>query len=296
MIDEFAAATSTFPDGSRFRIEIPSVEGPRCMERVLAEAARHDVPVARVSQGSGIELLTDAEISEMVAMGAGEGVEVCLFARPAAAWDVSAVARAAAGAAFASAARGAAHVAAAISQIQRAGALGVRSVLIADIGVLALFGRLRAEGVIPPDMQAKVSVMLAVANPETARVLVDLGADTVNVSPDLTVDQIGEVREAIGDAPIDMYIESPDDIGGFVRYHEVAEVVRRGAPVYVKLGLRNAPIIYPSGTHLEETAVRLSAERVRRARIALDALERQGVTRDLMSGPGATGLAIPVEA
>lgn len=42
-----------FPDGASFRIEIPSTEGPRSLEAVLDEAARREVPVHRVSQGSG---------------------------------------------------------------------------------------------------------------------------------------------------------------------------------------------------------------------------------------------------
>ena len=42
--------------------------------------------------------------------------------------------------------------------------------------------------------------------------------------------------------------------------------------MHVKFGLRNAPDLYPSGTHLEATAVALSRERVRRARIGLDRL------------------------
>jgi hypothetical protein len=44
--------------------------------------------------------------------------------------------------------------------------------------------------------------------------------------------------------------------------------------VFVKFGLRNAPNIYPSGTHLEATAVALGRERVRRAEIGLAMLER----------------------
>lgn len=288
-----AESSATFPDGARFRIEIPTVEGPSSLEAVIETAKRMDVPVTRVSQGSGIDLLTDAEITRMGELGRDNGIEVCLFARPASAWDVSASSRASAGAAFGSVARGNEHVRVALRQIARAADLGIRSVLIADYGVLAQFGQLRSEGVLPPDMQAKISVMLAVANPHTARVLVDLGADTVNVSPDLTVSQIADIRAEI-EKPIDMYVEAPDDIGGFVRYHEVAELVRRVSPVYVKLGLRNAPVIYPSGSHLESVAIGLSVERVRRARIALDTLERDGVPLSWGSAPGAAGLALPV--
>src|SRR5215831_16313253 len=54
-----------FPDGAHYRVEIPSVEGPRCVEAVLAEAERLGVPVTRVSQGSGVGLLTDGEIADM---------------------------------------------------------------------------------------------------------------------------------------------------------------------------------------------------------------------------------------
>ena len=86
-----------FPDGAHYRIEIPSVEGPQVLEAVLEEAARLGVPIHRVSQGSGIMLLTDAEILAMAQLGADAGVEVSLFVGPRAAWDVGAQVTSAAG-------------------------------------------------------------------------------------------------------------------------------------------------------------------------------------------------------
>jgi hypothetical protein len=38
--------------------------------------------VHRVSQGSGVFMLTDAELNEMTAVGARTAAEVSLFARP----------------------------------------------------------------------------------------------------------------------------------------------------------------------------------------------------------------------
>ncbi len=108
---------------------------------------------------------------------------------------------------------------------------------------------------------------------------------------DLTLPQIASIRQAIS-IPLDIYVESPDDYGGFVRYFEIAEIVRVAAPVYVKFGLRNSPNIYPSGTHLEATAVSLSRERVRRARIGMDALHRY-YPEATTSPTGAADLAIP---
>ena len=56
---------SRFTDGVRYRVEIPSVEGPAVFRAVLEEASDRGVPVRRVSQGSGVMMLTDAEISEL---------------------------------------------------------------------------------------------------------------------------------------------------------------------------------------------------------------------------------------
>jgi len=286
------ASPARFPDGAQYRVEIPSVEGPRCLDAVLSEADRLDVPVTRVSQGSGIGLLTDAEIGEMVQLAVDAGIELSLFARPCAGWDNSAMSRTIAGAVLAPAARGTDQLAAVIDEIRRAADLGVRSVLVADIGVLSVFGQLRAAGELPPDMQAKVSVMLPVANPATAQVLVRLGADTLNLPTDLTLAQIAGVRAAVA-LPLDVYVEAPDTLGGFVRHYELPRLVEVAAPVYIKFGLRNAPDLYPSGSHLEETAVALGRERVRRARLALDLLHRAG-SDAVYSKPRAPGLALPV--
>ena len=59
-----------FPDGAQYRIEIPSTEGPRCLEAVLEEAARLDVTVHRVSQGSGVFMLTDDELDHTARLAA----------------------------------------------------------------------------------------------------------------------------------------------------------------------------------------------------------------------------------
>jgi Peptidase family U32 len=280
-----------FPDGAHYRVEIPSVEGPRCVEAVLAEAERLGVPVSRISQGSGVGLLTDGEISDMVSMTAAAGVELSLFARPCAGWDASAMSRAPAGAGLAAAVRGQDQLSAAVDEIRRAADLGVRCVLVADIGLLSVFAQLRTRGELPADMQAKVSVMLPVANPATAAVMVRLGAGTLNLPTDLTLGQIAAIREAV-EVPLDVYVESPDNLGGFVRHYELPRLVVGAAPVYVKFGLRNAPDVYPSGTHLDEVTVALTRERVRRARLGLDLLARAG-SNAICSKPGAAGLALP---
>ena len=271
-----------FADGLRYRIEIPSVEGPRSFRAVLEEAAARDVPVRRVSQGSGVMMLTDGEISEMAALGAEHGVEVSLFLGPRGAWDTGG--QSFATAAAAGVARGADGTEWCVAEVRRGLRLGIRSFLVADVGILALLGRLKRSGELPDSLVLKTSVLLPCANPETARLLEELGATTINVSTDLSASELGELRFACT-TPLDVYVEVPDDQGGFVRFYDVPEIVRAAAPVYVKLGLRNAPNIYPSGLHLEDVAVKLARERVRRAELVLRLLRER--SPELIEGRGA---------
>src|SRR3990170_6130053 len=96
-----------FPDGGQWRIEIPSVEGPRVFREVLAAAKELQVPVHRVSQGSGAMMLTKKEISEMARIGHDQRIEVCLFVGPRAPWETGAQAVSTAGKVIGLAHRGA---------------------------------------------------------------------------------------------------------------------------------------------------------------------------------------------
>jgi hypothetical protein len=273
--------SARFSDGRRYRIEIPSVEGPRVLEAVLEEAERRNVPVRRVSQGSGVMMLTDAEIRDLARLGADAGVEVSLFLGPRGAWDTGGQSFATSSAA--GSARGAFGVEACVAEVERGVGLGLRSFLVADLGVLATLGRMKRDSELPASLVLKTSVLLACANPAAARALEELGATTINVATDLSVDELGEIRASCS-APLDVYVEAPDDQGGFVRFYDVPEIIRAAAPVYVKLGLRNAPNIYPSGLHLEDLAVKLGRERVRRAELVLRLLAERAP--DLVEGRG----------
>lgn len=291
-LNQRPSSARTFPDGAQYRVEIPSTEGPECLRALLDQAGSLGVPIHRVSQGSGVFLHTDAELDEMAELAAAHHAEVSLFARPTAGWSPSAMAMAPAGTVAGSTLRGADQLAAALADVCRAADHGFRSVLISDIGLLATVGQARARGLLPPDMQAKISVTLPVANPASARLVTDLGANTLNIPTDLTLDQIAALR-AVTDIPLDIYVEAPDNMGGFIRHHEIPELIRIAAPVYLKFGLRNAPDIYPSGSHLAATAVALSRERVRRARLGLDLLQRSGISPVTYPPSESTGLAVP---
>ena len=270
---ELPSSPLQFPDGGHYRVEIPSVEGPAAMRTVVTEARRRRVPVHRVSQGSGIMMLTDDEIAEMVQLGQETGIEVCLFVGPRAGWDIGIQASSASGKAIAAALRGADQLVYGIEDVRRACALGLRCVLVADVGQLWVIQQMKREGHLPDDLVVKMSVSFPVANPATARVLQDLGATTVNLPVDLSIAQVAAIRAAV-ETPLDMYIEAPDDLASPVRYYELPELARVAAPLYMKFAVRNSPNVYPSGEHLDATVQALSRERVRRAALGLAMIER----------------------
>jgi hypothetical protein len=280
-----------FLDGGQWRIEIPSVEGPRVFREVLAAAKELQVPIHRVSQGSGIMLLTRKEISEMARLGADQRIEVCLFVGPRAPFETGAQALAPAGKVIGWQHRGADQLVYALEDVRRACDLGIRSVLPADLGLIWVLNEMKKKAELPKNLVIKCSVTLPAANPATAMLFERAGVSTLNIPTDLTPAQMGALRQAV-DIPIDLYIEVPDNFGGFVRYYEMPQIVRVAAPVYFKFGLRNSPDIYPSGRHLEDVAVNLGRERVRRARIAVDLLAEYAPGAK-MSPLGSKDLGIP---
>jgi hypothetical protein len=182
-----------------------------------------------------------------------------------------------------------------MDDLARAADLGVRGALVADEGVLVAAALMRERGLLPPNFVIKGSVQLMASNPLAVRMLEKAGLDTINLAPGMSLSRLSAVRGAV-DIPIDFYVESPDNLGGFVRHYEIRDVISALSPVYVKFGLRNHPDVYPSGGHLQPLTTALSHERVRRARIGLDLLERLGndfVMSSLSAPAHVTRLGVP---
>jgi len=283
-----------FPDGAHYRVEIPSVEGPEALNAVVETAQTLGVSIQRVSQGSGIMLLSDREITDMARIGHDQGMEVSLFVGPRAAWEGTAEPLTPDGKIFGWRHMGMDQLVYAFSDVERATQLGIRGALSADEGLTWMIGQARQKGVLPSDFVVKGSALLGAANPIGIKLMVEAGLDTINVASDISLPRLAALRQVIS-IPIDLYIEGPDGLGGFTRYYELPEIVRIAAPVYLKFGLRNAPNIYPSGAHLQTAAVQSARERVHRALIGMEMLARHAPDF-VMSKPGASGLGIPVLA
>jgi hypothetical protein len=262
-----------FPDGGAFRVEIPSVETPPMLAAVIESAKSHGLTVNRVSQGGGATLLTAAELHEMSVLACSHDIDLAVFVGPRAGFDIGAFSRSPIGPAQYASIRGSRQLAYAVEDVLRATEAGVRSFLLGDIGLLWVLTELRSQGRLPADCKWKISAYTAPSNGATLRVLETLGAATVNVATDLTLEELADMRAAV-QLPIDVYLEAPDAMGGIVRGHEIGDVIAVAAPVYTKFGLRNAPSPYPAGAHNHAVGIAMCEARVRRAVIALEWLAR----------------------
>ncbi len=277
-LDGLPESAKRFSDGSRYKIEIPSVEGPAALKVVLTEAKKFKLKIHRISQGSGIMMQTDSEIKEMVALGKKEKIEVCLFVGPRAAWDIGKQVSASAGVIASPTLRGADQLRFALEDVIHGVNLGLRSVLVGDLGLLKVLGQAKIKGDLPKDLILKTSVALVCNNPATASLLEDLGASTLNLATDLSLQQIAAIRAQV-DLPVDIYVEGPDDFGGAVRHYETPDLVRIAAPIYLKFTIRNSPGLYPAGAHIQGLVESSARERVRRASISKAILDRYGLTK-----------------
>jgi hypothetical protein len=177
---------AAFPDGAAFRIEIPSVEGPRVLEAALRAAEAEGITVNRVSQGSGAMLLRAAELRDMAQADQEAGTEVCLFVGPRERYGVGAHARSADGRAHGDQVRGVRQLAYALEDVLRAAEEGIRSFLVADLGLLRAVVEAQRRGALPDGLVWKISASMSPSNPATLKVLEDLGASTVNIPADVT--------------------------------------------------------------------------------------------------------------
>jgi hypothetical protein len=266
-----------------FGIEIPSVEHPRLLAAALDEARQRGVCITRVSQGSGSRMLTGAERTEMLELAHAHDVSVYLFTSSRNSFEPLADRLGA------DRLRGEAALADARAELERCAQEGVDGVLVADLGLLETAGRLRAEGGLG-NLGLKTSAMMAPYNAATAALYERLGATSINVSSASSLVDLRAMRAALSPSTtIDIYVEAPDDLGAGLRYRDAPAFVTDLAPVLLKLGLRNAQSLYPYGGHLGEYAERTMREKVRRAQLLLQELERAGIAAPdarLPSNPG----------
>lgn len=224
-----------FKDGAQYRFEVPGIQGPSVMEALLEAMDKQNIPLHRVTQTKGIMMLTDQEIMKMVALAKDAQTDLILAIGPRATTDTSASVHTAEGVRMGYRLRGQEQIVRAIEDVKRASSFGCRSFLVYDEGCLWLLNKMREAGEIPENCHFKVSAHAGHGNPCSAKLLEEIGANSINPVRDIQLQMLAAMRQAI-DIPIDIHTENPTSTGGFIRHYEVPEMIRVAAPIYLKTG------------------------------------------------------------
>jgi hypothetical protein len=231
---DLPTSTKRFRDGACYRNEISSIERPSTMRAMLEEARAYKVKIHRViAVTMGATLLTMDELRDLARMADGEGIELVVLPGPRVMWDIGRMSSTPEGAYSGIRVRGSDYLSYTLGDFFRAMEAGVRGFLVWDEGLLMILNEMRLKGLIPRDTFFKVSVFTGHANAAGAKVVQNLGADTINPLPDLTLPMLSAIRQAI-DIPMDLHISIFDSQGGWYRAWEVPEICRVCAPCYLK--------------------------------------------------------------
>ncbi len=224
-----------FEDGGQYRFEVPGIQSPAPMKALLEALDEYGIQIHRVTQTKGIMTLLDKEIEQMVEYAKKWNVDLVLACGPRATTDTSASVKTEEGMRMGYRLRGQEQIIRGVEDIRRGARLGVRSFLIYDEGLMWLLGKMRKDGFIPADCKFKISAHTGDANPCSAKLFEELGANSLNPVRDIQLQMLAAIRQAI-DIPIDLHTENPKSSGGFIRHYEVPEFIRICAPVYLKTG------------------------------------------------------------
>lgn len=224
-----------FDDGGQYRFEVPGIQGPTAMRALLTEMDNQRIHIHRVTQTKGIMSLTDEEIEAMVALATHYRVELVLAIGPRATTDTSASVNTSEGQKMGYRLRGQEQIVRALEDVKRAASFGCRTFLVYDEGCLWLLNEARKAGEIPVECKFKVSAHCGHGNPCSAKLLEQIGANSLNPVRDIQLQMLAALRQAIV-IPLDIHTENPASTGGFIRHYEVPEMIRVAAPIYLKTG------------------------------------------------------------
>ena len=224
-----------FSDGGQFRFEVPGIQGPKVMQALLEAMDGYGLYVHRITQTQGIYRLTDEEIKKMVELAREWQTDLVLAIGPRATTDTSASVHTEEGIRIGYRLRGQEQIVRAIEDVKRASRLGCHGFLVYDEGCLWILNKMRKDGEIPAESHFKVSAHAGHGNPCSAKLLEEIGANSINPVRDIQLQMLAAMRQAI-DCAIDIHTENPKSSGGFIRHYEVPEMIRVGAPVFLKTG------------------------------------------------------------
>ncbi len=233
---DLPSSRKCFPDGSQYRIEIAGVEKFSSMIAMLDEAKKRKVPIHRaICTVGGSTYCNKKEIEEMAKLAHDEQIEMVMVIGHRKAWDVGSKEMSnPEGIPQGPRLRGSESMSYWIEDMMRNIEAGVRGFLVYDEGLLGILNYMRDKGFIPKETIFKWSVFGGQNSPAGAKLVKDLGVNSMNPLSDVSLPILAAIRSII-DIPLDVYLIIVDAFGGMFRAYDAPEIARIASPVYFKI-------------------------------------------------------------
>jgi hypothetical protein len=238
----------SFPDGAQYRIEIAGIERYSNLAAMIDEAKKRKLPVHRAICTVGGSTYVDfSELKDMAKLAYDEQIELVMVIGHRKGWDVGSKEMGyPEGIVQGPRHRGSDNIAYWVEDMMRNVEAGIRGFLVYDEGALKLVSQMRTEGFLPKETIFKWSVFGGCCSPAGAKLLEELGANTMNPISDVSLPILSSIRSTVS-IPLDVYMIIVDSFGGMYRAYEAPEIVRVCSPVYFKIepGTSEADIYKP---------------------------------------------------
>jgi len=230
-------STSEFEFGGQYGVEVPAINTFKSLKLITSLLKERDVYCTRFNETHGSFLLTDSEIQDMLGLCKESGYGITFGLGPRPEYDIKAsFYRTKFGLELGRQLNNNDAIGHSVAEAFRLVELGCRGIIVYDLGVLRVLNILRSKGELPQDTVFKLSSHCVISNPYVAKVYEENGADSVTTVHDLSIGMLQELRRVnknlILDVPIDIYLAK----GGFLRFYDVANIVKVAAPVFLKIG------------------------------------------------------------
>lgn len=249
-----------FQYGGQYGVEIPAINNFKSLDLIIQLLKKYEVYCTRFNETHGSFLLSDGEIEDMLGLCSEHGYGITFGLGPRPEYDIkSTFYRTKFGLELGRQLNNNDAISHSVAEAIRLTELGCRGLIVYDLGILRILNTLRSKGEIPSDTRFKISSHCMVSSPYIAKIYHENGADSITTIHDLSLGMLQEIRrinpELILDVPIDVYLSK----GGFIRFYEIAKIVKVAAPVFLKMGASSQSDPYSSIT---EEVIRKRVERV----------------------------------
>lgn len=269
--DEVPVSSSErrFETGAAWGVEVPAINSLRQLEATIKALREAGVYCTRFDETHGSHLLSNAEISEMLAACRQGQYGIMFGIGPRPEYDIKAsFYRTPFGLEQGRQLNNHDAYAQAIEEAFRLCELGCRGITVYDIGVLKTLKELRHQSLLPAELKLKTSSHCMATNAVIARIFSDLGADSITTAHDLSLPVLQEMRRLCPDTVLDVPTDVYKSKGGYIRWYELAEIVQACAPVFLKMGASVQDDPYSAvGTDSADT-------RAQRIKVGLEVLHR----------------------